>query len=156
MQKHVEIFRAKKGYKLAIIVLIPISLFSKQKFVVHFSNIICTKPRPCTSLLYIWKWITSNGNVFSTVSYIFGLKVQFFQKVFFQVYFLTALASRSRLIFDFYTMLVEVKHFFVMNKSQPFYKLRKQWFERYLLLFWCMIPISLLNGKFYFAEFRSL
>ena len=46
-------FHTNKCYKLAIIVSMPISLFSKYKFVVHFSNITCTKIRPCISLLPI-------------------------------------------------------------------------------------------------------
>ena len=46
MHKHVETFHANKGYKLAIAVFIPTLPFSKKKFVVHFSNVICTKTRP--------------------------------------------------------------------------------------------------------------
>ena len=40
-------FNASKGYKLAIAVFIPIPLFSKYKPVLHFSNVIFMKPRPC-------------------------------------------------------------------------------------------------------------
>ena len=50
MRKHTETFYANKGNKLAIAVFIPTLLYSKQKFVVHFSNIICTKTRPCAPL----------------------------------------------------------------------------------------------------------
>ena len=40
MRKHAEAFHTNKGYKLAIVVFIPTLLFSKYKFVVHFSNVI--------------------------------------------------------------------------------------------------------------------
>ena len=54
-----ETFHANKGYKLVVAVFIAASPFSRLKFVVHFSNVTCTKKRSCTSLLFIWKWITS-------------------------------------------------------------------------------------------------
>ena len=60
------------GCKLAIIVFISTSPFSKYKFLVYSSSVICTKTRPCTPIP-TQKWITStfsflqhqtNGNVF--------------------------------------------------------------------------------------------
>ena len=45
--KHAKMFNANKGYKLAIAVFIPTPPFSKYKLVVHFSNVICMKLRPC-------------------------------------------------------------------------------------------------------------
>ena len=80
MHKHAEMFHAKKCYKLAIVDNLT-WLFSKWKFVVHFSNVICTKTRPCPSLWFICKWITStlsfvwletNGNVLSSWCTIFS------------------------------------------------------------------------------------
>ena len=59
LRKHTETFHPNKGYKLAVVVLIPTLSFWKQKFVVHFSNVICAKTRLCTPLLFIGKWITS-------------------------------------------------------------------------------------------------
>ena len=53
MCKHAETFHANKGYKLANAIFIPTLLFLKSKFVVHFSNVTCTKMRPCTPLLVI-------------------------------------------------------------------------------------------------------
>ena len=50
MRKHVETFNANKGCKLAIVVFIPTSQFSKQKFVVH---VIFIKMRLCTLLPFI-------------------------------------------------------------------------------------------------------
>ena len=80
MCKHAETFHANKGYKLEFVDFIPNSLYSKYKFVVHFSNVICTKTRPCIPLLFKWKWTTStlsfirletNGNVFSPCGLVF-------------------------------------------------------------------------------------
>ena len=74
MLKHAETFYADKSCYMAIVFFLPISLFPKKKFRVQFSNIICTKTRPSTPQLFIWKWITStfsfillekNGNVVS-------------------------------------------------------------------------------------------
>ena len=74
MRKYAETFHVNKCYKLAIVVFIPTPPFSKQKFLVHFSNVICAKMSPCTPLCFIWKWISStlfliwheiNDNVFS-------------------------------------------------------------------------------------------
>ena len=59
MRKDLETFHANKGYQLAIAVFITILSFSKKKLVVHFSNVICAKTRPCRLLLLIWKWINS-------------------------------------------------------------------------------------------------
>ena len=42
-RKHAETFPTNKYDKLAIVVFIPTSTFQNRKFVVHFSNIICTK-----------------------------------------------------------------------------------------------------------------
>ena len=50
MHKHAETFHVNKGCKLAIAFFKPISLLSKQKFRVQFSNVIYTKTRPCTFL----------------------------------------------------------------------------------------------------------
>ena len=50
MCKHAETFHDNKGYKLIIIFFKPIFPFSKLKFVVHYSNVICTKTKPCTPL----------------------------------------------------------------------------------------------------------
>ena len=92
MRKHAKTFHTNKGYKLAIAVFIL--TFSKQNFVVHFSNVICTKTRPCTRLLFVSKlissalsfiWYETNGNVFSLVINILGLEVLFFQLVCFSV-----------------------------------------------------------------------
>ena len=52
MCKRAGKFNASKGCKLAIVVIVPTSPFSKQKFVVNFSNVICTKTRPCTHLTF--------------------------------------------------------------------------------------------------------
>ena len=74
MRKHAATFQANKGYKLAIVIFIPALSFSKWKFVVHLSNVICMETRSYTSLLFILKWITSalsfiwlepNGKVFT-------------------------------------------------------------------------------------------
>ena len=74
MRKHMETFHANKGYKLAIVIFVITSLFSKQTFVVQISKVICTKTRACTPLCCICKWITSTlsfiwhekiGNIFS-------------------------------------------------------------------------------------------
>ena len=44
------------------------------RFQIHFPHVVCTKARPCTSLLFIWKWIIltlcfiwteENSNVFN-------------------------------------------------------------------------------------------
>ena len=48
MRKHAETCHANKDCQLAIVFFIPISPFSKWKFTVQFSNVICTKTRPCT------------------------------------------------------------------------------------------------------------
>lgn len=61
------------------------TLFTRQKFVVHFLNLICTETRLCTSLIFIWKWIPS------TFSFIWHetngnnlvLEVQFFKRIHF-------------------------------------------------------------------------
>ena len=49
MRKHAESFHTGKGYKLATVVFIPNSSF--LKFVVHLSNVIWMKTRPCTPLI---------------------------------------------------------------------------------------------------------
>ena len=80
IRKHVETFHANKVYNLVIVVFIRTLLFSKQKFVVHFSNVISTKTRPCTPIRFIWICITStlslirleiNGNVLRTWDLVF-------------------------------------------------------------------------------------
>ena len=80
IRKHVETFHANKVYNLVIVVFIRTLLFSKQKFVVHFSNVISTKTRPCTPIHFIWICITStlslirleiNGNVLRTWDLVF-------------------------------------------------------------------------------------
>ena len=53
MREHAETFHANKGCKMAIAFFIPISPFSKKKFRVQFSNVICTKTWPCTQLHFI-------------------------------------------------------------------------------------------------------
>ena len=55
MRKHAETFHANKGYKMAIVFFIPVSLFSKNKFRVQFSNVICTKTWPCTLLHFLFQ-----------------------------------------------------------------------------------------------------
>ena len=55
MRKHAETFHANKGYKMAIVFFIPVSLFSKNKFRVQFSNVICTKTWPCTLLHFTFQ-----------------------------------------------------------------------------------------------------
>ena len=52
MCKHGEMFHADKGYILAINVL-EIYGNKKYKFVVQFSNVICTKTKPCTPTSYM-------------------------------------------------------------------------------------------------------
>ena len=88
MHKYAETFHANKGCKLAIVFFILISLFSKEKFRVQFSNVICTKTRPCTPLLFIWKWITlvlsfvlleKNDKVFSSSGPVFPRVFFFFR-----------------------------------------------------------------------------
>ena len=73
MRKNAETSYANKDFKLANVVFIPTSPFSKQEFVEHFPNVICTKTRPLTLLLFIWKsttltlsfiWFERNGNTF--------------------------------------------------------------------------------------------
>ena len=54
MREHAETFHANKGCKMAIVFFIPISPFSKKKFRVQFSNVICTKTRPSTLLHFIF------------------------------------------------------------------------------------------------------
>ena len=54
MREHAETFHANKGCKMAIAFFIPISPFSKKKFRVQFSNVICTKTWPCTQLHFIF------------------------------------------------------------------------------------------------------
>ena len=53
MRNHAEKLHANKDYKLAIAVFVPTLPFSKKKPMVHFSSIICTKTRPCSTLLFI-------------------------------------------------------------------------------------------------------
>ena len=48
MREHGERFHANKGCKMAIVFFIPVSLFSKKKFRVQISNVICTKTCPWT------------------------------------------------------------------------------------------------------------
>ena len=55
MRKHAETFHANKGYKMVIVFFIPVSLFSKKKFRVQFSNVIFTKTWPCTLLHFIFQ-----------------------------------------------------------------------------------------------------
>ena len=43
MRKNAETSHANKDCKLANVVFIPTSPFSKQEFVEHFPNVICTK-----------------------------------------------------------------------------------------------------------------
>ena len=99
-RKHAETFLTNKYDKLAIVVFISTSTFQNRKFVVHFSNIICTKTWPFTPLFFIWKWITSalsfiwletNGNIFSPWGPVFPT-VPFFRGLFF-------LRSRFRVLF---------------------------------------------------------
>ena len=54
MREHAETFHANKGCKMGIVFFIPISPFSKKKFRVQFSNVICTKTRPSTLLHFIF------------------------------------------------------------------------------------------------------
>ena len=70
MRKHAETFHANKSYKLTTVVSIPTLPFSKRKFFVHFSNVICTKTRPYTTLLCTWKWITQLSVPYVTNSFI--------------------------------------------------------------------------------------
>ena len=59
-RKNTKKLHASRNYKLVIVVFMPTSPFSnkEKKFGVHFSNVICTKTRPWTLLLFIWKLIT--------------------------------------------------------------------------------------------------
>ena len=54
MREHAETFHANKGCKMAIVFFIPISRFSKKKFRLQFSNVICTKACPSTLLHFIF------------------------------------------------------------------------------------------------------
>ena len=47
MREYAETF---KGYKITNVIFISTSLFSKEKFVIHFSDVIYTKMRPHASL----------------------------------------------------------------------------------------------------------
>ena len=66
-----ETFHANKGFKLAIVVFILTSPFSKQNFAVHFSNVIYTKAVPCSPLRLLttstlsFIWLDTNDNVSS-------------------------------------------------------------------------------------------
>ena len=104
MLKHAETFHANKGCDMAIVFFIPISLFSKYKFSVQFSNIICTKTKPSTPQLFIWKWITStlsfillekDGNVLGPWGQVFW-RGPFFRGL----VFLSGPGSASRCGFD--------------------------------------------------------
>ena len=53
MREHAETLHANTGCKIATAFFVPISLFSKKKFTVQFSNVICTKTWPCTQLHFI-------------------------------------------------------------------------------------------------------
>ena len=53
MREHAETLHANTGCKIATAFFVPISLFSKKKFTVPFSNVICTKTWPCTQLHFI-------------------------------------------------------------------------------------------------------
>ena len=53
MCNHTETFYASKGYKLVIVVFIPTLLFSKCRFVAHFSNVVCMKRRPDIPTFYV-------------------------------------------------------------------------------------------------------
>lgn len=71
IRKHMQTFHANKGFKLAIVFFILTSPFSKQNFVVHFSNVIYTKTVPCSLLRLLttstlsFIWLETNGNVSS-------------------------------------------------------------------------------------------
>ena len=84
MRKYTETSHNKKGRKLQIVAFIANSLFSKKKnkFRMHFSNVICTKTRPRTSRHFIWKWITSTLAFMwfeKKMATVLVLKVRFFQ-----------------------------------------------------------------------------
>ena len=53
MREHAETLHANTDCKIATAFFVPISLFSKKKFRVQFSNVICTKTWPCTQLHFI-------------------------------------------------------------------------------------------------------
>ena len=72
MRKHAEMFHCSKSYILTTVVSIPTSSFSKYKFVVHVSNVICSKgglAHPYFSYenesLMNHIWLEKNGNVSS-------------------------------------------------------------------------------------------
>ena len=50
MFKHVETFNSNKGCKWEIFVFIPTLPFSKQKFTVYLSNVLCANSRPWKTL----------------------------------------------------------------------------------------------------------
>ena len=50
MREYAETF---KGYKITNVIFISTSLFSKEKFVIHFPDVMYTKMRPRASLLFI-------------------------------------------------------------------------------------------------------
>lgn len=79
MRKHAERFHANKGYKLVIAVFIPTSLFSKQTFVVRFSNIIYTKSLAHPYFLYHFESLCLSYVERQMVPYLV-IKVQFYQR----------------------------------------------------------------------------
>ena len=52
LREHAETFHANKGCKMAIVFFIPISTFSKKKFRVQYSKVICTKTTCPSTLLH--------------------------------------------------------------------------------------------------------
>ena len=86
MRKHAETFHANKDCKLIIVYSISISPFSKEKFRVQLSNVICTKTGPSIPLLPLLLY--ENQSIRHCLSYdlkrmamVLVLEVQVFQGV---------------------------------------------------------------------------
>ena len=108
---------------MAIAVFILTSPFSNCKFAVHFSHVIWTKARPCTPLLFIWKWITlklsfilheTSGNVFTSC-------VRFFKRL----RFFSSPGSRSGSIFRRCPVLLKIERIW-----KPKHNCERQWYVR--------------------------
>ena len=77
--RQAKTFNANKGCKLAIFAFIPISPFSKCKFLVFFSNVICKKTRPFTPyFLYANEWLQNFLSlIMKQMTTFLGIEVRF-------------------------------------------------------------------------------
>ena len=121
---HAETFHANKGYNLAIVVFILTLSYSKQKIVVHFSNAICTKIKPCAPLLCTstWNistlsfmWEETNDKVFSPWGLVFPAGPFFRGSVFSQVQGLSPVFRRYHNIYQIIMMMDVTK---IMNQTK--------------------------------------